>query len=262
MEMSHRSAAFEGIIQRAEADLRSLLGLGAGPRRPLPAGRGLAPVRDGAREPPRRRRLRRLRALRPLVEGRAQGGAEVGPRPRRRLHGVERLRPRAGPGRARPRRRGGLPALHLEQHDLRHAVVALPGAPARRAARLRRLLRRPQPARRRRRARPPLRRRAEEPRPGGRDARDRPEGPARADPGRPARGARLPPDGREPLPLQHAPHVRDLRRGPRPRVAEGPRRPRRGRPAQRGEGGAPLRGDRRQRRLLPRPRPARPAARA
>jgi len=28
MEMSHRSAAFEGIIQRAEADLRSLLGLG------------------------------------------------------------------------------------------------------------------------------------------------------------------------------------------------------------------------------------------
>jgi phosphoserine aminotransferase len=29
MEMSHRSAAFEGIIQRAEADLRALLGLGA-----------------------------------------------------------------------------------------------------------------------------------------------------------------------------------------------------------------------------------------
>jgi phosphoserine aminotransferase len=28
MEMSHRSAAFEGIIQRAEADLRTLLGLG------------------------------------------------------------------------------------------------------------------------------------------------------------------------------------------------------------------------------------------
>jgi phosphoserine aminotransferase len=28
MEMSHRSAAFEGIIQRAEADLRALLGLG------------------------------------------------------------------------------------------------------------------------------------------------------------------------------------------------------------------------------------------
>ncbi len=28
MEMSHRSAAFEGIVQKAEADLRSLLGLG------------------------------------------------------------------------------------------------------------------------------------------------------------------------------------------------------------------------------------------
>ncbi|HSD25946.1 MAG TPA: 3-phosphoserine/phosphohydroxythreonine transaminase, partial [Vicinamibacteria bacterium] len=28
MEMSHRSAAFEGIIQKAEADLRALLGLG------------------------------------------------------------------------------------------------------------------------------------------------------------------------------------------------------------------------------------------
>ena len=28
MELSHRSAAFEGIIQRAEADLRALLGLG------------------------------------------------------------------------------------------------------------------------------------------------------------------------------------------------------------------------------------------
>jgi phosphoserine aminotransferase len=30
MEMSHRSAAFEGIIQKAEADLRALLGLGDG----------------------------------------------------------------------------------------------------------------------------------------------------------------------------------------------------------------------------------------
>ena len=29
LEMSHRSEAFEGIIQSAEADLRSLLGLGA-----------------------------------------------------------------------------------------------------------------------------------------------------------------------------------------------------------------------------------------
>src|SRR5512136_1848722 len=29
MEMSHRSAAFEGIIQKAEADLRALLGLGS-----------------------------------------------------------------------------------------------------------------------------------------------------------------------------------------------------------------------------------------
>jgi len=29
MEMSHRSAAFEGIIRKAEADLRGLLGLGA-----------------------------------------------------------------------------------------------------------------------------------------------------------------------------------------------------------------------------------------
>ena len=36
------------------------------------------------------------------------------------------LRPRAGPGRARPRPPGGLPALHLEQHDLRHAVVDRP----------------------------------------------------------------------------------------------------------------------------------------
>ena len=66
----------------------------------------------------------------------------------------------------------GAAYLHftVEQHDLRHAVVDRPRAPARRAARLRRILRRPQPARGRRAPRPPLRRRAEEPRPGRGDA--------------------------------------------------------------------------------------------
>ena len=40
MEMSHRSAAFEDIIGRAEADLRSLLGLSRRVRGALPPGRG------------------------------------------------------------------------------------------------------------------------------------------------------------------------------------------------------------------------------
>ena len=231
-------------------------GAGPGPHRPLPAGRGLAPVRDGARQPPLRRRLGRLRALRPLVEGRAQGGGEDRPRAGRRLHRGERLRPGAGPGRARSRPRGGLPALHLEQHDLRHAVVDRPGAPGRRAPRLRRLVRHPEPADRRGGLRARLRGGPEEPRARRRDRGRGAQGPARAHAGRPARDARLPPDGREPLALQHAARVRHLRGGARAGVAEGARRARRDREAERGEGRAPLRRDRRQRRVLPWPRPA------
>ena len=219
LEMSHRSAAFEGIIQKAEADLRALVGLGPGPRRAVPAGRRLAAVRDGAGEPPRRGRLGRLRAVRPLVEGRAQGGAEAGPRARRGLDRGERLRPRPGAGRARPR--PGAAYLHFTSNNTIYGTEWSTD---------------PEPP-----AGVPLVCDASS------DVLSRPFdvarlgllyagaqknlGPAgvtlvvvRRDllervPGRPAGAARLPPHGREPLALQHAAHLRDLRRRPRARVA-------------------------------------------
>ena len=238
LEMSHRSKPFEAIIQRAESDLRALLGLGQDHAVLFLQGGAslqfaMVPMnlRDG-------RRVRRLRAHRPLVEGRAQGGAEGRTRARRRLHRGDRLRPHPGARRARPRPRGRVPALHVEQHDLRHAVVDRPRAADRRAARVRRVLRRAQPADRRLALRPRLRRRAEEPRARRRHARRRPQGAARAHAGRPRRDARLPPAGREQVALQHAPDVRDLRRRPRAALAARDGRPRRGGAAQRGEGRA------------------------
>ena len=174
-----------------------------------------------------------------------------------RLDRGERLRPRPGPGRARPRPRGRLPPLHLEQHDLRHAVVDRARAAGRRAARLRRLVRHPEPADRRRPLRARLRRGPEEPRARrgdawswcGSDLLERTPGglPALLD-------YRLMAESRS---LYNTPPtfaiyvvglvlewLREL--GGLAEVGE----------AQRGEGGAALRRDRRERRLLPRPRPA------
>ena len=129
MEMSHRSAAFETVVQRAEADHRSRQGLG--PDYTVLFLQGGASLQF-AMVP---MNLRAAGASADYVlsghwsKAALKERPEIGPRARRRLHGVERLRPRAGPGRARSRRRGGLPALHLEQHDLRDAVVDRPRAP-------------------------------------------------------------------------------------------------------------------------------------
>ena len=51
MEMSHRSAAFAGIIEAAEADLRDLVGIPDNYQRAVPAGRRDAAVRRRPHEP-------------------------------------------------------------------------------------------------------------------------------------------------------------------------------------------------------------------
>ena len=85
MEISHRSAAFEGIIQKAEADLRTLLGVGADHAVLfLQGGASLQFAMIPANLRPSGG-LRRLRRDRPLVEGRAQGGREVRQRARGRV---------------------------------------------------------------------------------------------------------------------------------------------------------------------------------
>ena len=232
LEMSHRSAAFEAIIQKAEEDLRALVG--AGPDHAVLFLQGGASLQfaHAAGEPARGRGLGRLRRHRPLVEGRRQGSREVGPRRASRARPRRRASTACRAGGARARSAGRLPALHLEQHDLRHAVGRGARAAPGRAARVR--LRRPTRSAGRSTPRDygvHLRGRAEEPRPGRRHAGGDPPRAARARtpaalPARP----RLPADGREPLALQHAAVLRDLRDGSRARVAARARRPRR-RPA-------------------------------
>ena len=229
MEMSHRSAAFEGIIQKAEADLRSLLGLG--PDHAVLFLQGGASLQF-AMVPANLRAagasadyvLSGHWSKAALKEAQKSGRARVAGSTE--SSGFDRV-PAQGELDLDP----GAAYLHFTSNNTIYGTQWSidPEPPARRAARLRRLLRRPQPARGRRAPGPLLRGRAEEPRPGGGHAGDRPEGPPRADPGRSAGGARLPPDGGEPLALQHAADLRDLRRGPRPGVAEEPRRARRGR---------------------------------
>ena len=134
LEMSHRSAAFEAIIHKAEEDLRALIGAGADHAVLfLQGGASLqfAQLPMNLRAPGAVGRLRRHR---PLVEGRRQGGREVGPRQGRGLERGDGLRPRARGRRARARSPGRVPALHLEQHDLRHEWAGRP-PDRRRAAR-------------------------------------------------------------------------------------------------------------------------------
>ena len=200
----------------------------------------------------------------PLVEGRAEGGPEAGPRARRgHRPRASRLRPRSGGRRSSTSTRRRLPALHLEQHHLRHAVGRRP--PSRRGgpARLRRLFRRAQPSVRRRAATGSLYAGAQKNLgPAGvtlvvvrRDLLERVPGglPALLDYALMAENRSL-----YNTPPSFAIYVTGLvlawlrEQG----GLDGARR------AQRGEGGARLRGDRRQRRLLPRARAAGRAARA
>ena len=77
LEMSHRSAAFEGIVAGVEADLRCSPRAHGRARGAAAPGWSEPAVRHGAHEPAAGRRLGRLRGHRPLVEGRAQGSGEA-----------------------------------------------------------------------------------------------------------------------------------------------------------------------------------------
>ncbi len=261
LEISHRSAAFEAIVEEAEQNLRELLSVPRRASRPLPAGRGLAPVLHGADEPARRgdRGVRGDRLV-------GEEGARRGQEGRHDTRGLGRHRDlvhqRAGPRGARARSLGCVPARHLERDDPGHRVPARVRTRGRSAARVRRVLRLPLTPDHDRPLRPAVRGRAEERR--TRRAHDRvaPRGPARADPRRPPDDARLPNPRREPVPLQHAVLVRDLRVHARDAVAAGrDRRSRGDARAQSDEGRRPLRGRRHQRGLLPRPRRRRRLAR-
>ena len=98
-------------------------------QRALPAGRRLAPVRDGADEPAARRRtadyvVTGVWSQKALKEAKKVGS--VARRGRRRGRPTS-PHPDAGGARARPGRR--VRALHLEQHDLRHRVASEPEPP-------------------------------------------------------------------------------------------------------------------------------------
>ena len=98
LEMSHRSAAFEGIIQKAEEDLRALAGLGSDHVVLFLQGGASLQFSMLPRQPARGLGLRGLRRHGSLGEGRREGGREVGARARRGHDRGDRLRPRAGGG--------------------------------------------------------------------------------------------------------------------------------------------------------------------
>ncbi len=257
MEMSHRSAAFEGIIQKAEADLRALLGLGADhavlflqggaslqfamvPANLRAAGASADYVLSGhwskaaLKEAQKAGRARAAGSTEASAFDRVPAQDELDLDPEAAyLHFTSNNTIYGTQWSIDPEPPAGVPLVCDASSDILSRPIDVAAL------------------------RPSLRGGAEEPRARRGDRGRGAEGPARARAGRPSRDAGLPPDGREPLPLQHAAHLRDLRGGARPRVGQGERRPRRGREAERREGGAALRRDRRQRRVLPRPRPAR-----
>ena len=89
LEISHRSTAFDEIIEGCEADLRALASIPDGLPRALPAGRRQPAVFDGADEPAAGRRLGGLRRHRRVVAEGGQGSQarrrreDRGDRPRR-----------------------------------------------------------------------------------------------------------------------------------------------------------------------------------
>ena len=83
LEISHRSKAFEAILAQAEADIRALAGIPVELQGAVPAGRRQPAVLDGADEPARRRRDRRLHRHR-LVGREGDQGSEEGRHRQRR----------------------------------------------------------------------------------------------------------------------------------------------------------------------------------
>ena len=161
LEISHRSPAFERVIEEAEANLRDLLGIPSTHRVAVPAGRGVAPVLDGADEP--------AAAGRPatsLTGSWAKKAARGGDAPRRRANGVGRRRDRytSVPEPVARRLADGLDYLHVTSNETIQGVQCPHELDPRTAPPLvvRHVERLPVAADRRRALRPALRRRPEE----------------------------------------------------------------------------------------------------
>ena len=187
LEISHRSQGLRrdhpglrGGHPQARGDPRRLPG-------PLPPGRRLAPVLDGADEPAARRRQGRLHRHGLLVEEGRQGSEEVRNRADRRLDGGRQLQPRSRPvgAEARPR----APPTSTSPRTRRSTASSGRHEPQAGSVPLvcdasSDIFSRPIDVSR---YAPDLRRRAEEPRALGRHARDPARRPARARPRRTCR---------------------------------------------------------------------------
>ena len=179
MEISHRSATFEGIIQKAEADIRALAGVPASYTDPVSPGRREPAVLDGAAQPADRRPHGRLRddgllGRQGRKEARRSGRCTRPARRRRTITTVSRHPPSATftPGAA---------YVHITSNNTIEGTQWNGAARRRRrAARQRCLVGHLQRPDRRVEVRADLRGRAEEPRPVGRDARHHPRGSAGA----------------------------------------------------------------------------------
>ena len=227
LEISHRSAWFEGVIEEAEANLRALLGIADG--------HACCSARGARRMQFSMVPMNLLRGNRP--SGRLRDhrlvGRQGGPRRRRRKATPRVAWTATDEGFVRVPRTDELALLsddpayvHITTNETIQGVefcrrTALPDVPLV-ADMSSDFLSRPVDISQLRRA---VRRRAEERRPGRRHGRDRARRPARARPGRSADDARLPHVRRERLAVQHAAGVRDLRPDARDPLA--PRRDRR-----------------------------------
>ncbi len=243
MEISHRSKAFDEIIETAERDLRLLGGVpdnyhvlflqgGASlqfsmvPMNLLPQGGSADYIVSGAWSEKAVKEAQRVGSVKIAATTKEGNFARVPRQDELKLLGGRGLRPH-----------------DVEQHDLRHAVP-LPAADRQRAARQRRLVGHLQPADRRRETRPDLRGRAEEPRPVGRHAGDRARRPREEIAGVAGDDAELQRACGEQVAVQHAADVRHLHSRPGAEVDDRAGRADGGGSGQRAQGREALRGDR------------------
>ena len=225
LEVSHRSKVFEGVLARAEADIRQLANVpsnyrvlflqgGASlqftmvPMNLLSEGMTADYLVTGAWSSKAVDEAKKIGKVHVAATTKAEQFTRI---PARR-------RDRADAGR-------GVRAHDVEQHDLRNGVEGASGR-RRHSARQRYVVRHVQPSDRRRAARAHLRGSAEEHGTGGRDGRHHPRGSARAVSGVAARDAELRGARRERVDVQHAAGVRDLHARAGHAVADWPGRSR------------------------------------
>ena len=220
LEVSHRSAIFEQVIAKAEADLRELAG--------IPANYKVLFLQGGAS-------LQfSMVPLNLLTEGRAADYIITGTwtdkaaKEAKKVGTVNIAATSAAdnfsriPAAAEWKLTPDAAYVHITSNNTIEGTQWHAGARCRqRPARQRRLVGHLEPADRRHEVRADLRRRAEEPRSGGRDDRDHPRRPAAALVEVAAHDAQLRDSRRERLALQHAAGVRHLRRRTGAAVAAG-----------------------------------------